>query len=163
MQKEKGFTLIELMVTIAVLAIIASIAAPSFNNFVNNYNHKRSYERVMGELKIARSKAAAERALVVVCVGVSSEDACLTTTGVVTARQASFKNSKRVLNIPPQSELTVTGDTHIIFSPNGSSQTSLVNSSALSKKMTICYKKKSREILVSKLGAVSLGAEGACS
>jgi len=30
MQKVKGFTLIELMVTIAVLAIIAMIAAPSF-------------------------------------------------------------------------------------------------------------------------------------
>lgn len=30
MQKNKGFTLIELMVTIAVLAIIAMIAAPSF-------------------------------------------------------------------------------------------------------------------------------------
>ena len=30
MQKNKGFTLIELMVTIAVLAIVASIAAPSF-------------------------------------------------------------------------------------------------------------------------------------
>ncbi|MEN8425560.1 prepilin-type N-terminal cleavage/methylation domain-containing protein [Acinetobacter schindleri] len=34
MQKEKGFTLIELMVTIAVLAIIAMIAAPSFGEML---------------------------------------------------------------------------------------------------------------------------------
>src|SRR5690606_1239446 len=34
MQKNKGFTLIELMVTIGVLAIIASIAVPSFGNLV---------------------------------------------------------------------------------------------------------------------------------
>lgn len=34
MQKNKGFTLIELMVTIAVLAIVASIAAPSFGDLI---------------------------------------------------------------------------------------------------------------------------------
>lgn len=34
MQKNKGFTLIELMVTIAVLAIIAMMAAPSFGDLV---------------------------------------------------------------------------------------------------------------------------------
>src|SRR5690606_42093539 len=34
MQKEKGFTLIELMVTIAVLAIVAMIAAPSFGDLI---------------------------------------------------------------------------------------------------------------------------------
>ncbi|MDM1276961.1 prepilin-type N-terminal cleavage/methylation domain-containing protein [Acinetobacter indicus] len=34
MRKSQGFTLIELMVTIAVLAIVAMIAAPSFGNMV---------------------------------------------------------------------------------------------------------------------------------
>ena len=33
-KKEQGFTLIELMVTIAILAIIATMAAPSFGNLV---------------------------------------------------------------------------------------------------------------------------------
>ena len=33
-KKENGFTLIELMVTIAVLAIIAMMAAPSFGDLV---------------------------------------------------------------------------------------------------------------------------------
>ena len=35
MKKNKGFTLIELMVTIAVLAVIAMMAAPSFGNLVS--------------------------------------------------------------------------------------------------------------------------------
>ena len=34
MKKNKGFTLIELMVTIAVLAIVAMMAAPSFGNLI---------------------------------------------------------------------------------------------------------------------------------
>jgi len=34
MQKNRGFTLIELMVTIAVLAIVASIAAPTFGDLL---------------------------------------------------------------------------------------------------------------------------------
>ncbi|MFD1438136.1 prepilin-type N-terminal cleavage/methylation domain-containing protein [Acinetobacter sp. ANC 4282] len=34
MQKNKGFTLIELMITIAVLAIIATMAAPSFTQTI---------------------------------------------------------------------------------------------------------------------------------
>ena len=33
-RKEQGFTLIELMVTLAILAIIATLAAPSFGNLV---------------------------------------------------------------------------------------------------------------------------------
>lgn len=36
MKKNKGFTLIELMVTIAVLAIVAMMAAPSFIKLVRN-------------------------------------------------------------------------------------------------------------------------------
>lgn len=34
MQKEKGFTLIELMITIAILAIIAGMAVPSFTQTI---------------------------------------------------------------------------------------------------------------------------------
>lgn len=34
MRKIQGFTLIELMVTIAVVAIIATMAAPSFSNLL---------------------------------------------------------------------------------------------------------------------------------
>lgn len=61
MQKEKGFTLIELMVTIAVLAIVASIAAPSFGNLLQKQNLNRSAQELIGQLNSARSKAVLER------------------------------------------------------------------------------------------------------
>ena len=61
MKKNKGFTLIELMVTIAVLAIVASIAAPSFGNLLQKQNLNRSAQELIGQLNSARSKAVLER------------------------------------------------------------------------------------------------------
>ncbi|WDE16297.1 prepilin-type N-terminal cleavage/methylation domain-containing protein [Acinetobacter schindleri] len=57
MQKEKGFTLIELMVTIAVLAIVAGMAAPSFSSMIEQYKLKKNTEELINVLKEARAKS----------------------------------------------------------------------------------------------------------
>ena len=56
-KKNHGFTLIELMVTIAVIAIIAMMAAPSFNSLIMNQNLKKSTDSLTQEIRAARSKA----------------------------------------------------------------------------------------------------------
>lgn len=61
MQKNKGFTLIELIVTIAVLAIIAMMAAPSFGNLLLKQNLNRSTQDLVATLNAARSTAVLER------------------------------------------------------------------------------------------------------
>ena len=62
--KHKGFTLIELMVTIAVMAIIAMMAAPSFNEINSNQNLKKSTNTLMQEIKAARTKAILEKRVI---------------------------------------------------------------------------------------------------
>lgn len=53
----QGFTLIEMMVTVAVLAIIVSIAAPSFNGFFDRYRVKRAADTLSAFLINAKSEA----------------------------------------------------------------------------------------------------------
>ncbi len=61
MGENRGFTLIELMVTIAVLAVITVMAVPSFNNMLAQQNLNSSAQELITVLNAARSKAVIER------------------------------------------------------------------------------------------------------
>jgi type IV fimbrial biogenesis protein FimT len=52
-----GFTLIELIVTIAILAIVSTVAAPSFNSFIGTMRAKSAAFDLISDLSIARSEA----------------------------------------------------------------------------------------------------------
>jgi type IV fimbrial biogenesis protein FimT len=57
MRRLVGFTLIELIVTIAVAAILASLAAPSFRQFIASQRIKNASFDVVSALSMARSEA----------------------------------------------------------------------------------------------------------
>ena len=57
MQKSRGFTLIELMVTIAVLAIIAMMAAPSFQSLIQANELKKATDNILFNLNEAKNNA----------------------------------------------------------------------------------------------------------
>lgn len=62
-----GFTMIELMVTVAVMAILLGLAAPSFRNFILNNRLTAQINDLVADISLARSEAAVRGARVTMC------------------------------------------------------------------------------------------------
>ncbi len=54
---EQGMTMVELMITLALIAIIVSLAAPSFSKFVNNNRVTSATNDLIASLNLARTEA----------------------------------------------------------------------------------------------------------
>lgn len=63
----KGFTLIELMVTLSVAAILLGLAAPSFNEIIKNTRLTTEINGLSASLNLARSESIKRSLTVTVC------------------------------------------------------------------------------------------------
>lgn len=146
MRNNRGFTLIELMVTIAVMAIIAMMAAPSFNSIIQNQNLNRSSQELIVQLNNARSKAVLER------------------------REVTLKLNSIVADTPEQLNWAVQGKSvlktgspsEITFILNGSVKNFAANING--KPFIICNKTggdKSKNLSISLMGTIQV-IEGTC-
>lgn len=68
-QPAQGFTLVELMVTVAVLGILAMIAVPSMTSLINGGRLKEQTEEFVAAMQLARSEAIRRNARVTICPG----------------------------------------------------------------------------------------------
>lgn len=146
-KKNQGFTLIELMVTVAIMAIIAMIAAPSFEDILE----KRRYEQNARELLLVLSQAKSQAIL---SRGNVSANLISDSANTPTMLNWAVRNSGTTLSISP----SVTAST-FTFDRNG-----LVSNISGDTTITLCNSKVKikKLIVVTRLGAFIIKSEGTC-
>lgn len=72
---QRAFTLIELLITIAILSILLGIAVPSFGSLIERNQRTTTTHDLLSALSYARGLAINRRELVSLCAGVNSCEA----------------------------------------------------------------------------------------
>ncbi|MGP5546960.1 pilus assembly FimT family protein [Psychrobacter alimentarius] len=144
-----GFTLIELMVTIAVLAVIVSIAAPSISTQLANQRVKSTAATLASALKEAKNESMIRRQSVTLSYDDSSKPKVIKIAKADTSTIASYSyDSKSVIK---------SSKTSIVFEP--SKRVDAIAS------YTICDLSTStvpKQVNVSKLANIDIRTGGSC-
>jgi len=122
--EQRGVTLIELMVAIAVFAIMLVVGLPSFASLIDRQREQSVAEQLLLDLTTAKSEAQRQHKPVYVC---SSNDGstCNGEWGdgyivcVDTDRNNSCDSLVKVIKEPKVRSITITPSAALLFSPNG--------------------------------------------
>jgi type IV fimbrial biogenesis protein FimT len=76
-----GFTIVELMVTVAVASVLMAIAVPSFNQIVVSNRLTTQSNDMVGAISVARSEAITRNARITLCRVPNNSTVCVTSAG----------------------------------------------------------------------------------
>ena len=76
MKKQHGFTLVELLITLVLAAILTTVAVPSFNTTIKNNRLVTQTNLLIASFNLARSEAVKRAQAVNVCASNAAQTAC---------------------------------------------------------------------------------------
>ncbi len=129
MGKNRGVTLLELLITVAIAAVLLSMAIPSFDGLIKRNRLNSAYNALLGELSYTRSEAVQRAQTVSICA--SSDDA--------TCNSANWESGRLVfVDINANGDFDVADDTLLkVF--NGSEAGVTIRTSAFTDTGGIVY------------------------
>lgn len=175
---QSGFTLIELMVTVAVAAILMAIAAPSFTSLINSNRLASAANEFVGTLQTARSEAVRLNTRAIVC---RSTDGVSCATGgawsawivlVDATRDGTADDVMRVGGVKTPVQVSTSSNiqsSSITFYPDGFGR--MADGSLLAANIDVCIptdkpKENIRRVSIitgSRISTASLSGDGACA
>jgi type IV fimbrial biogenesis protein FimT len=72
MKRQTGFSMSELMIVVAIVAILLGIGVPSYRYITNSYRMSAEVNGLLGDLQYARAEAIREGQTVTVCISTNS-------------------------------------------------------------------------------------------
>ena len=153
-KKNQGFTLIELMVTVAIMAIIAMMAAPSMANLLEKQRFQQKERDLLSFFTQAKSQAILKRTDVTLDLN--------STSGNTDTTFSWYKGSNLTLTINTLSDTQSSGSysgTSFVFDKNG-----LVKGLTHDALITLCNSKVKvkKQLILTKLGSIYTKPEGTC-
>lgn len=121
-QRIKGFTLIEAMITVAVLAIISAIAAPSLTPIIDSNRASSAATSIQGAILFARSEAIKRNEEVSVCPSTNQSTCSDSTdwqTGWIVYTEINGSHTILRSSAAYSSALTLSGPEEISFASGG--------------------------------------------
>lgn len=173
MKKQDGFTLVELMITIAIAAIVLSVGIPSFREIIQNNRAAVQSNELVTALSLARGESVKRGTDISVCASSDSATCSASTnwaTGWIMFTDAGTNGSLDVgtdtlIQVWPalSSGTTLTsssGDTFVQYNNNGQ----ISDSSTVSFTLTVadCSGDNVRNISISTVGRVRRAPNSAC-
>jgi prepilin-type N-terminal cleavage/methylation domain-containing protein len=119
-QSQKGFSLIELMIAVALLGIVAGMAVPAFQGWIQNQNLKSAAQDLLGDFQWVKQKTITENRQYRITFNIAlnnyvlEQDNGLGVFQVVRTKTPTFFSGDILIT-----DVTFGGNQSVVFQPRG--------------------------------------------
>ena len=124
LRSRAGFTLLEVMIVVAIIGIASALAAPSYNAWIARYQLREGISEMQHQLVLARMMAVSRNVPVTVTMGLGNGSLQLTianaaTGTVISASQGMSVPQVVMLNVGPSPAWTTVATATVSFNSMG--------------------------------------------